>query len=117
MRYFYTFICYAYTDILYLWFYRYGPQAGDSTRKIGETVRNVGVVYIDARGVGRRALIKRVGKRVITGRLGAGQEIVLGGESTAGGVGQLHVSEPGEKSAGPSRTSSAMGGQGGSKTG
>ncbi|KAF8602793.1 hypothetical protein BDV93DRAFT_474193 [Ceratobasidium sp. AG-I] len=96
--------------------HRYGPQAGDSTRKMGETVKNVGVVYIDARGVGRRALIKRAGKRVIKGRLGTGKEIVLGDESTAGGVAQLHVAGQGEKSAGPSRTTSAIGSQGGSKT-
>ncbi|CUA71921.1 hypothetical protein RSOLAG22IIIB_09926 [Rhizoctonia solani] len=71
--------------------HRYGPEAGAHTRHFGETVRNVGVVYVDARGVGRRALIKRAGKRMIKGRLGSGKEVVLGDEQTAGGVGQLHV--------------------------
>lgn len=87
---------------------RYGPEAGAHTRHFGETVRNVGVVYIDARGVGRRALIKRAGKRMIKGRLGSGKEVVLGDETTAGGVGQLHVAGADTKSPGPSRTSSSM---------
>lgn len=89
-------------------FYRYGPEAGAHTRHFGETVRNVGVVYIDARGVGRRALIKRAGKRMIKGRLGGGKEIVLGDESTAGGVGQLHVAGPDYNPAGPSRAGSSI---------
>ncbi|KAG8724638.1 hypothetical protein FRC12_024288 [Ceratobasidium sp. 428] len=82
---------------------------------MGETVRNVGVVYIDARGVGRRALIKRAGKRMIKGRLGSGKEIVLGDEATAGGVGQLHVSGSNEKSPGPSKATSLMSAGGSSK--
>ncbi|QRV86865.1 Senescence domain-containing protein [Ceratobasidium sp. AG-Ba] len=88
--------------------HRYGPDVGASTKSMGETVRNVGVVYIDARGVGRRALIKRAGKRMIKGRLGGGKEIVLGDETTAGGVGQLHVSPTDDKPAGPSRPGSSM---------
>ncbi|KAG9124234.1 hypothetical protein FRC07_012325 [Ceratobasidium sp. 392] len=86
--------------------HRYGPDVGASTKSMGETVRNVGVVYIDARGVGRRALIKRAGKRVIKGRLGSGKEVVLGDESTAGGVGQLHVAGSNERSPGPSKATS-----------
>ncbi|CAE6454585.1 unnamed protein product [Rhizoctonia solani] len=81
--------------------HRYGPEAGAHARHFGETVRNVGVVYIDARGVGRRALIKRAGKRVIKGRLGSGKEVMLGDEQTAGGVGQLHAPGANTKLASP----------------
>ncbi|KAG8737389.1 hypothetical protein FRC10_008267 [Ceratobasidium sp. 414] len=88
--------------------HRYGPDVGASAKSMGETVRNVGVVYIDARGVGRRALIKRAGKRMIKGRLGSGKEVVLGDESTAGGIGQLHVAGSREMSPGPSKATSFM---------
>ncbi|CAE6533955.1 unnamed protein product [Rhizoctonia solani] len=96
--------------------HRYGPEAGAHTRHLGETVRNVGVVYVDARGVGRRALIKRAGKRVIKGRLGSGKEVVLGDEQTTGGVGQLHVARVDTKppSPGPSRVDSSWSRVGGS---
>ncbi|CAE6464881.1 hypothetical protein ACGC1H_004942 [Rhizoctonia solani] len=89
--------------------HRYGPEAGAHTRHFGETVRNVGVVYVDARGVGRRALIKRAGKRMIKGRLGSGKEVVLGDDQTTGGVGQLHVTGVDAKSPppGPSKTESS----------
>ncbi|KAG9096894.1 hypothetical protein FS749_007517 [Ceratobasidium sp. UAMH 11750] len=95
--------------------HRYGPDVGASTKSMGETVRNVGVVYIDARGVGRRALIKRAGKRMIKGRLGSGKEVVLGDESMAGGIGQLHVAGPNERPPGPSKATSFMNVGGSSK--
>ncbi|CAE7100416.1 unnamed protein product [Rhizoctonia solani] len=96
--------------------HRYGPEAGAHTKHFGETVRNVGVVYIDARGVGRRALIKRAGKRIIKGRLGSGKEVMLGDEQTAGGVGQLHVAGIDTKTPppGPSRVGSSWSHAGGS---
>lgn len=53
---------------------------------------------------------------MIKGKLGSGKEVLLGDESTAGGIGQLHVAGPGEKLAGPSRTTSAISGQGSKKT-
>jgi spartin len=40
----------------------YGDEAAQSTSMLTGTVKNVGLVYIDMRGMGRRALIKRVGK-------------------------------------------------------
>ena len=40
-----------------------------------QTVRNVGMVYIDAKGVGRRALLKRAGKGYIKCKLG-GKDVV-----------------------------------------
>ena len=50
---------------------------GDASLMMGHTVRNVGVVYIDARGVGRRALLKHAGKSYLRAKLGK-RDVVLG---------------------------------------
>ncbi|KIO28151.1 hypothetical protein M407DRAFT_243121 [Tulasnella calospora MUT 4182] len=59
--------------------HKYGPEMGSTVTDIGQALTNVGVVYIDVRGVGRRALIKRAGKRVIKGKMGK-RQVVLGAE-------------------------------------
>ncbi|KDQ18620.1 hypothetical protein BOTBODRAFT_42255 [Botryobasidium botryosum FD-172 SS1] len=69
--------------------HKYGPEAGDATRLMGESVRNVGVVYVDARGVGRRALIRRAGKKMIKAKVG-GKDVVFG----AGPEGQIVPMQP-----------------------
>lgn len=48
---------------------RYGPQAEESSLYIAGTARNVGLVYIDMSGIGRRALLKRAGKTFLKARL------------------------------------------------
>jgi spartin len=48
-------------------FYRYGADAAHSTSMLTGTAKNVGLVYIDMRGIGRRALIRRVGKEYVKG--------------------------------------------------
>lgn len=74
---------------------------GEASLLMGHTVRNVGVVYIDARGVGRRALLKSAGKSFVRAKLGT-REVVLGvDENGHGPAGTLTVQEaPG----GPSRS-------------
>ncbi|KAG9017089.1 hypothetical protein FRB90_001819 [Tulasnella sp. 427] len=59
--------------------HKYGPEMGSAVTEVGQAMTNVGVVYIDVRGVGRRALIKRAGKRVIKGKMGK-KQVVLGAE-------------------------------------
>ncbi|KAG8887633.1 hypothetical protein FRB99_004224, partial [Tulasnella sp. 403] len=59
--------------------HKYGPEMGSAVKQMGDSVKNVGVVYIDVRGVGRRALIRRAGKRMIRGKMGD-KEIVFGAE-------------------------------------
>lgn len=49
----------------------------DASLMVGHTARNVGVVYIDARGVGRRALLKKAGARYVKAKLGK-KDVVLG---------------------------------------
>jgi hypothetical protein len=49
--------------------YRYGPDAGHSSMLMAETARNVGLVYVDLAGIGRRAFLKRAGVQFVKGRL------------------------------------------------
>jgi spartin len=56
--------------------HKYGPEAGRAVGMVGDSVKNVAVVYIDMRGVGRRALLKVAGKRVIKAKMG-GKEVVF----------------------------------------
>lgn len=51
--------------------YSYGTDAAQSTALIAGTVRNVALVYIDMKGVGRKAIIKRVGKQYVKSKLGS----------------------------------------------
>jgi spartin len=49
--------------------HRYGEDAGNNARALTGTAKNVGVVYIDMRGIGRRALIKKVGKEYVSSKI------------------------------------------------
>ena len=52
--------------------HKYGKEAAESAGLLTGTAKNVVAVYIDMRGVGRRAIIKRVGKEVLKQRLKKG---------------------------------------------
>lgn len=58
--------------------HRYGDEAGQATAKLGGGIKNVGLVYIDAAGVSRKALIKSVAKGMVVGRMPDGQQLVVG---------------------------------------
>ena len=59
--------------------HRYGDQAADITHGLGSTVRNVGLVYVDARGVTRKALIKGAAKGMLfKAKVGNRNEVILG---------------------------------------
>lgn len=58
--------------------HKYGEEAGVAAAKLGGGVKNVGLVYIDAAGVSRKALIKSVAKGMVVGRMPNGQELVVG---------------------------------------
>ncbi|KAH7107249.1 senescence-associated protein-domain-containing protein [Auriculariales sp. MPI-PUGE-AT-0066] len=58
--------------------HRYGKDVGDAVQLGGDSMRNVAMVYIDARGVGHRALLRRAGKGMIKARFGGGKEVVFG---------------------------------------
>ncbi|KAI5819572.1 senescence-associated protein-domain-containing protein [Pyronema omphalodes] len=55
--------------------HRYGPQAGGLARDVTQGVRNVGLVYIDASGVSRRAVLKGVAKGMIIGKTPDGRAV------------------------------------------
>ncbi|KAH9001574.1 hypothetical protein EDB92DRAFT_2051132 [Lactarius akahatsu] len=59
--------------------HRYGAVAGDNAALAGRTMRNVVLVYVDVRGFGRRALVKRTAKTWAKGRAAAGRSGAGGG--------------------------------------
>jgi spartin len=64
--------------------HKYGTEAGRVAAGLAGGVKNVGLVYIDAMGVSRRAVIKSVAKGMVVGRMPNGQQLVVG--SGDGGV-------------------------------
>lgn len=95
--------------------HRYGNDAGQVARELAGGAKNVGLVYVDAMGVSRRAVVKSVAKGMVIGRVKGGGDIVvgggngsvmtqapsnqqyagLGGNQTLPGTGQPGVSTPG----------------------
>lgn len=59
--------------------HKYGAEAGNVTRNIGGGFKNVGLVYIDATGVSRRAIIKSVAKGMVVGKVRGGGDLIVGG--------------------------------------
>ncbi|KAJ3539237.1 hypothetical protein NMY22_g4826 [Coprinellus aureogranulatus] len=53
--------------------HKYGEEAAHSSMMMANTARNVGLVYVDMRGVGRRALLKRAGKNFIKARFSSNE--------------------------------------------
>ncbi|KAF8191523.1 hypothetical protein K438DRAFT_1591332 [Mycena galopus ATCC 62051] len=49
--------------------HKYGPEAAESSLLIAGTAQNLALVYIDMRGIGRRALLRRAGKEFVKGRV------------------------------------------------
>jgi hypothetical protein len=45
--------------------FRYGKDAASTSNLMGDTAKNLALVYIDMRGIGRKALIKRAGKQYL----------------------------------------------------
>lgn len=64
--------------------HRYGPEAGAVAQDLTGGFKNVGLVYIDAAGVSRKAILKSVAKGMIIGRMHNGQQVMVG--SGDGGV-------------------------------
>jgi len=58
--------------------HKYGQEAGHVVQNLAGGVKNVGLVYIDAMGVSRRAVIKSVAKGMVVGKMPNGQQLVVG---------------------------------------
>lgn len=59
--------------------HKYGPEAGEISKSIGGGFKNVGLVYIDAAGVSRKAIVKSVAKGMVVGKMRGGGDLVVGG--------------------------------------
>lgn len=80
--------------------HRYGNEAGSVATNLTGGIKNVGLVYIDATGVSRRALLKSVAKGMVVGKMRDGQQVVVGG----GDGGQVPANAV-ESASGPSSLS------------
>ena len=58
--------------------HKYGNEAGQAAKSLTGGVKNVGLVYIDAVGVSRKAVLKSVAKGMVVGRMPNGQALVVG---------------------------------------
>ncbi|KAF4632271.1 hypothetical protein G7Y89_g5858 [Cudoniella acicularis] len=65
--------------------HKYGPEAGEISRSLGGGFKNVGLVYIDAAGVSRKAIVKSVAKGMVVGKVRGGGDLIVGG-GDGGGV-------------------------------
>ncbi|TGZ77047.1 hypothetical protein EX30DRAFT_344422 [Ascodesmis nigricans] len=57
--------------------HKYGPEAGAMAESVTGGFKNVGLVYIDAAGVSRRAVVKGVAKGMVVGRVKGGGEVMV----------------------------------------
>ncbi|KAI1386298.1 senescence-associated protein-domain-containing protein [Hypoxylon trugodes] len=62
--------------------HRWGAEAGELSKHLGGSVKNVGLVYIDVTGVSRKAVIKAVGKGMVVGKVKGGGEIIVGDDTS-----------------------------------
>lgn len=60
----------------------YGSEAATLADSVGSSVKHVALVYIDARGVTRRALVKGVGMGAIKARMADGSQLYLSGNDS-----------------------------------
>ena len=58
--------------------HRYGPEAGKVAGNIAGGLKNVGLVYVDATGVSRKAVLKSVAKGMVVGRMADGSQLMVG---------------------------------------
>ncbi|KAI9883649.1 MAG: hypothetical protein M1823_004581 [Watsoniomyces obsoletus] len=86
--------------------HRYGNEAGEIARQIGGGVKNVGLVYVDAAGVSRKAVVKSVAKGMVLGRVKGGGDLVVGGDASLLATAPQN---PGTQNFGSSGASSGLG--------
>ncbi|KAK2768354.1 hypothetical protein FQN54_000208 [Arachnomyces sp. PD_36] len=84
--------------------HRYGAEAGHVATNLAGGAKNVGLVYIDAAGVSRKAVVKSVAKGMVVGQMRDGKQLIVG----SGDGGQL-PSDPSNQSATPPEKASGLG--------
>ncbi|KAG2139000.1 hypothetical protein DEU56DRAFT_856873 [Suillus clintonianus] len=60
--------------------HKYGAEAARSAGLITGVTKNIVAVYIDMRGIGRRAIVKRAGKEFVRARMGHNNQAPLGSD-------------------------------------
>ncbi|KAI2781950.1 senescence-associated protein-domain-containing protein [Daldinia loculata] len=63
--------------------HKWGAEAGELSKHLSGSVKNVGLVYIDVTGVSRKAVIKAVGKGMVVGKVKGGGEIIVGDDTSS----------------------------------
>ncbi|KAF8913427.1 hypothetical protein CPB85DRAFT_1375636 [Mucidula mucida] len=53
--------------------HKYGDQAGQNSEMMVGTARNVALVYVDMKGIGRKAILKTMGKEYVKGKFHSGK--------------------------------------------
>ncbi|KAF8427670.1 senescence-associated protein-domain-containing protein [Tirmania nivea] len=76
--------------------HRYGAEAEEVARGLTGVVKNVGLVYVDASGISRRAVVKSVAKGMVVGRVKGGGEVVFQGNNSS----QAVLTQPGPRQPG-----------------
>ncbi|KEI39450.1 uncharacterized protein L969DRAFT_17372 [Mixia osmundae IAM 14324] len=66
--------------------HKYGSDAEAAAQQLGGATKNVALVYVDVRGVSRRALIKAAGKSAVRARMADGQQVTLSNDATLASV-------------------------------
>src|SRR5207302_2062760 len=61
--------------------HKYGEEAREVAYGLTGSVKNVGLVYVDASGVSRRAIVKGVAKGMVVGKVRGGGDIVVPGRN------------------------------------
>jgi spartin len=54
--------------------HKYGSTAGENAALAGRTARNIVLVYVDVRGLGRRVIVKRMTKTWVKGRIASAKQ-------------------------------------------
>lgn len=96
--------------------HRYGPDAGEAAAQLAGGVKNVGLVYVDAAGVSRKAVIKSVAKGMVVGKMPNGRDLVVGG-GDGGQIPPEVLPQKGEKGTVANDGLSGTGQAGGSRPG
>lgn len=93
--------------------HRYGNEAGGLVNDMTGSAKHVGLVFVDARGLGRTALLKGFGKGVIRAKTADGQIVELqSGDPDLAGATQLSPSGSPKPPGSPSGYSSSGGEKG-----
>ncbi|KAI1110889.1 senescence-associated protein-domain-containing protein [Nemania sp. NC0429] len=69
--------------------HRWGDEAGELSKHLSGSAKNVALVYVDVTGVSRKAIVKAVGKGMVVGKVKIGNnqtaDVIVGDNDAVGG--------------------------------